>query len=66
MVYKLLDDLYDLRKDPKEEVTHYVARARAIARTIRSDGEVCSDRHVIHRILAGLPSDYEVLAARWL
>ena len=61
MVNKLLDDLNDLKKESKEEVTHYIARAKAIARSIRASGESCSDRIVINRLLAGLPKEYEVV-----
>ena len=59
MLYKLWNDINNIRKSPSEDIAHYVARCKSTARTIRAAGEPCSDNLVINRLLAGLPSDYD-------
>lgn len=58
-VFKLLNDLNDLTKRQDENISHYVARAKRISRSLKDVGEPCSDHHVFNRILAGLPRSYE-------
>lgn len=58
-VNKLMNDLNDIKKDPGEDIPHYITRSKAVARSLRAAGENCSNRHVINRLLAGLPRDYD-------
>ena len=48
---KLLDYINDIRKDPSED----------IARSIRAASDTCCSRHLINRLLAGLPHEYDNL-----
>lgn len=59
MLNKLLDDLNDIRKGSGEDITHYIARGKSMARTIRAAGEPCTDRHLINRLMSGLPSSFD-------
>ena len=61
LVLKLKKELNALKKLPDEPVTKYVARARSIRDQLQAAGHKISDDDVVLAVLAGLPSEYDML-----
>ena len=53
--------LNSLRKEPNEELSKYVARAKDIRDQLAAAGWSPDDQEVTLSILAGLPSEYDTL-----
>ena len=57
----LRQQLNNLRKEPKEEITQYIARAKEIASDLDSIGLTTEPAELVLPIMAGLPKEYSVL-----
>ena len=58
---QLKRELNSLKKRPDEELTKYVARAKDIRDQLAAAGKGPDDQEVTMSLLAGLPSEYDVL-----
>ena len=59
----LRQQLSTLRKEPKEEITQYIARAKGIASDLDSIGHPTEPSELVLPIMAGLPKEYSVLVS---
>ena len=59
---QLKRQLNTLKKGPGEPVVLYVARAKALRDQMAAAGRVVQDEEISTSVLAGLPSDYDILA----
>ena len=59
----LRQQLSSLRKEPKEEITKYIARAKGIASDLDSIGHPTEPSELVLPIMAGLPKEYSVLVS---
>ena len=57
----LRQQLNNLRKGPKEEITQYIARAKEIASDLDSIGLKTEPAELVLPIMAGLPKEYSML-----
>jgi gag-polypeptide of LTR copia-type/Integrase core domain/GAG-pre-integrase domain/Zinc knuckle len=58
---QLTRELNSLKKNPHEDVTKYISRAKAIRDQLQAAGSTIQDRAVVIAVLAGLPSEYDML-----
>jgi transposase InsO family protein len=59
---QLRKELISLQKQPTEPITVYVARARALRDSLSAAGEDIKEEQLAMSVLAGLPSEYDMLA----
>lgn len=58
VVNRWLDELNDIFLAPGEKIARYIACAKGLARNLKAAGEAFTDRHIINRIVSGLPRSY--------
>ena len=61
LVLKLKRELSQLSKRPGEGITKYIARARSVRDQLQAAGHAVSAEDVVLAVLAGLPSEYDML-----
>ena len=59
----LRQQLSSLRKEPKEEITKYIVRAKGIASDLDAIGHPTEPSELVLPIMAGLPKEYSVLVS---
>ena len=60
---QLQRELNTLKKAPNEPLTVYVGRAKALRDQLAAAGDVVQDEQVAMYLMAGLPSQYDILAS---
>ena len=63
LVLRLKKELSQMRKDTSENFTQYISRARAIMDQLRAAGNQVEEEDVVLSVLAGLPSQYDMMVS---